>query len=240
MSTTRNPRQSFTESLSLNIKMRTVLETDTSWLSKNQTLEEAARTMQKSISMVIYPANIPYIWVADLESNSIRSQQSDNILEDGAKTPHCRPQRKRRASTKPSDFLRLRNSFLQYRNLAQQCFSDETTQPILSKRIAELWAAETPEMRFFCERNAAIESRIPSSRVVDLTQILGLSKASLPWMSVSRLTLSSVHLDPAIPRPSQTARMTVKILSYNPGVTLPTIATTKRLTIERSLGSPRH
>ena len=140
--------------------MTIIMEPDTSWLSKNQTLEEANGHMQKSISMVTYPANVPCIWVADLEATNFHSQQSHNVLDDDTKMHLSHRMRKRRARSEPNEFFRLRNSFMQYRNLVKQCFSDDPTQPIISKRIAELWATESPDMRFFCERNAAIESRI--------------------------------------------------------------------------------
>jgi hypothetical protein len=134
------------------------LQQDTSWLPRNQTIEEANSIMQKSIREVAWPAYVPCVWVSDLENerHSYRIRTLESSLQDG---PAVR-RKKRRVQAKGSNQTRVRNAFMQYRTLVHLCFPDKESQTSLSGRIAELWATESREMRFFCDRNAAIESRI--------------------------------------------------------------------------------
>lgn len=143
--------------------MELQIQRDTSWLCRNQTIEEADFFMQKSISQVACLDNLPCVWVADLAAGPTRGvdKRAGDMcfpLERSGK----KQRKKAKTAMEFEEPVRVRNSFMQYRTVVQHCFPFEHFQPAISRQIAQLWATESQEMRFLCERNAAIESRITS------------------------------------------------------------------------------
>jgi hypothetical protein len=114
---------------------------DPSWIPRGYTSAAAVAKMERSISRH-NPAD--FLWVTDL------------IEERGQKDPTFRLPK-----TRPTSQDRGCNSFMQYRMIAKDLFP-RGQQTEVSKSVEPLWSTESPEMRFFCERAAEIESGNPN------------------------------------------------------------------------------
>jgi hypothetical protein len=109
---------------------------DLSFLPGNTTINQANHRMQHSFSSSGYISGIPCLWTNDLETEFRQNHHYQR---------HS-----------PENRGRTCNSFIQYRILAQRCFTGQQTD--ISKEVEALWRDESKEMYFFCLRNSEIET----------------------------------------------------------------------------------
>jgi hypothetical protein len=110
---------------------------DESWIPKGQTFEDARHVIKDAFSKSLYISAIPCLWAEEYKSKYLSENPFADCLNQG-----------QRASS----------SFLHYRMLVHVCFYGSQTD--ISKEVEKLWRDETAEMKFYCSRNAEIESCI--------------------------------------------------------------------------------